>query len=350
MNIRRFESELQLNSGLIIPASAKPGYALVTDWVGNAAWQDKTPPNIQPGFLGLVGPGSTISATLPGTTSLTPTFTGYPGADFAYWNNAINGASGLIKGVLPASLPALPLTVSPVSGNFLYVALVAQAPIVHEGDVTPSLSWLHTSATSRSTANLAAADQFTFQPAETFGTLSYSLILWDGIVWNNGGNYSFVAGTPASGSPIPATGRDRRPWARGAHGDVFYAPGSNYTTTNTAALAAVDATNLALRLEISAPALEFEFKTAGYVRGGQDVVMAMMLDGVTSIAGDNFFVASNATELPWYLRVFYSNLAAGSHRFEPGWFVTGSTATLVNRWWSVRVREILQPATNNGTA
>lgn len=354
MNTRRFEPVVQLDSGLIIPKNNLPGYALVTDWAGNAAWQDKTPPNIQPGFLGVVGGGNIIQATLPGTTSLTPTFTGYPGADAAYWNNVINGASGLIKGFLPASLPALPLTSFPVSGNFLYVALVAQAPVVAEGGTTPSLSWLHTSATSRSTAALAAADQFTFQPAEspTYGTLSYSLILWDGIVWNNGGNYSFVAGTPASGSPIPALGRDRRLWANGYNN---YAVGNALSVasgTSTNAWAAMTS-NLQLRVECSGAPMEFDLDAFIYGSSGSGIYGYIGLMADSAPFGYYYQIAPGSTggNGPNQHFKWRWSPGTGSHLISPAWFPVNGQLTLGGAWCEFAVLErAIASLSTNGTA
>ena len=296
-SIRRFEPTVQLDCGLIIPASAAAGKVLTSDASGNATWQTgagaqyaatfgdgvstsytithnlgtrdvdvnvyqaATPYNaiqcgianatlntvtltfvtapaanslraivqaggssiifptlptvwtdeLQPGYIGNVNTGPITAAINAGTAALT--FTNWPVGDVAYFMPPAAG-SPLIRSTVPVAPTTITCPTTAGMYSYVYVLL---GPTVNG---VATLGW--SIGTPRASAALAAAD------AQGAAATTTGLLIWDGIVLNTGGVYSLVT----SGLFQNASGRDRRPWARGAQASVALAFTTNSLTWN----------------------------------------------------------------------------------------------------------------------
>lgn len=144
------------------------------------------------------------------------------------------------------------------------------------------------------------------------------------------------------------TGRDRRPWARGAFAYIVRTSGDISLGTLPANL---DTANLALRIECSGVPLELSLvgalvlgSEAANARLGFNVTGAEELTSGYPVAGE---LAPN-----FNLNYLYVP-AAGSIVFRPrGWQSGGSTATVkgLSPPLLFTVREVRTPNANNGTA
>lgn len=308
-------------------------------WNGSA-WAPVYPSDsaLQPGFVGYVN-GGVLSAAIASGGGLT--FTNWPANDWVY-TVATYLNTGLIRGLVP-SAPSL--TVSGVtSGDYAYVAvyLTSDTP---GGTATASVSV----GTSRSTAALAAADQAT-STINAYGS-GETIVIWDGVVYNNSGTYSLVAGTPASGATIPATtGRDRRLWARGFNAIVAGSV-SDTTTNQTAPGDAM--TSMYFRAECSGNPCHFELTLRPAGPNGYYIVPALLVDGTGAgedQTGNLWAVAVGSNNSGVTLGFEYTP-AVGSHFFALYWWVTGGTGSLDP--YSIpkfSMRELKVPSSTNGSA
>lgn len=261
------DGDVSLNSHKLTsvtdPTSAQD--AATKNYVDTAAAMDP----LQAGFMGGT---SSITATVNSTTGVL-TFSNWP-TGAVVW---LPTASGLLVRNVMGSAPT-GLTVSGItSSDFAYLAVTLAANTVPGGAPTVALSI----GTSRTTAALAAADQ---RGASNNGT---NVLAWDGIGKNAGGGtpWSLQAGTPASGSVIAAaTGRDRRPWARGAFTRLIKSAATAGTASTT--MVAVDTSTLQARVECSGVPLTFRFMgtLAVPLTAGDGIQVGIWQDG-TSVDG-----------------------------------------------------------------
>lgn len=158
---------------------------------------------------------------------------------------------------------------------------------------------------------------------------------------------------PATSTTVTTANiRDRRPFARGAYWDVTRTAGS-YTTTSTT-FVAIDATNLAPRIECSGVPLLVRLQSAYTANSsaGDTVTFELELDAVAQNRVRE--VASPATAA---LRMataheFRVTPAAGSHIVAVYWKVSGGTGTLqagttTGYTLTMSVEEIVRPNTSN---
>lgn len=314
MTTRRFEPTVQLDSGLVIPTGAAVGLSLMSDAFGGAQWANDNNDALQGGFVGAVNNGVITAAMGSGGTAGQIVFTNWPTGDGVRFPTS---SGPLVRGICPSTpTGGTALTPSGVTpGDYAYIAVGISHPTIPGGTASPYVAY----GPSRTTAALAAADQ---QGAAA--TTLNGLLVWDGIVKNTSGTYTLVAGTPASGSIVPAsTGRDRRPWAGGAFSRIFNLVRVRYLTT-----------------------VAFSAVAAGVLQ------TVIFFDGVpcnTVISTAVPAVAENAL----YLLDEVVAPSAGSHLFEPGWLISGgATVTNVANSYgdNFTVEELLHGNVSNGTA
>lgn len=343
MTTRRFEPTVQLDSGLVIPTGAAVGLSLMSDASGDAQWANDNNDALQGGFVGAVNNGVITAAMGSGGTAGQIVFTNWPTGDGVRFPTS---SGPLVRGICPSTpTGGTALTPSGVTpGDYAYIAVGISHPTIPGGTASPYVAY----GPSRTTAALAAADQ---QGAAA--TTLNGLLVWDGIVKNTSGTYTLVAGTPASGSIVPAsTGRDRRPWAGGAFSRIFNS-GSN-TSTNTVSYSVMDSTKLALRVECSGVLVRVRYlTTVAFSAVAAGVLQTVIFfDGVpcnTIIGTAVPAVAENAL----YLLDEVVAPSAGSHLFEPGWLISGgATVTNVANSYgdNFTVEELLHGNVSNGTA
>jgi hypothetical protein len=142
--------------------------------------------------------------------------------------------------------------------------------------------------------------------------------------------------------------RDRRKWARGAFDRIGRS--AAYTTTSTTPVA-IDSTNLSIRVECSGLPIRLRFLgLANDVTVGGNILFGFFMDGAgidstTTIAQLVGATSSYATVAVEYVAI----PTAGSHVFQPTWFVaagTGSTPSGVPLMFSVE-ELVRQNAVNN---
>lgn len=299
-------------------AGSALGDELFTDASGNTYWGNPGNDTLQGGYLGNVNTGA-ITATINSGTGVL-TFTNWPTADVVW----IRTSGGLL---LRAVVPAAPTpTVSGVTtADYAYVQVHLVPPTTPGGTCTTAI----TIGTSRTTAALAVADQV--GAASTNG----SLLVWDGIAHLASSVWTLVAGTPASGSIIPAaTGRDRRPWAKGA----LYAPAM---TTAGTQVSFTTPPGWAQRIECSGAPMQVEFGFIYAPSGAGNIGVQFVFDSTTE-----FSYTPSESALGWAVMGFPFSPAAGSHLFTCQ--LQNPNAALFGVW--LRIFENLQVNTGNGSA
>lgn len=334
MSVRHFEPTLQLDSGLIIPAGAGLGLQLTSDASGDATWVNDNNDALQAGFVGAVNTG-VITCAMSGSDL---SFTNWPTGDGYYFPTA---SGPLVRAIVPSA----PATIAPsgvTSGDYAYVQVYLTPPTTAGGTATVGYSI----GTSRTTAALAAADQ------RGAAATSTNVLIWDGIVLNTSGTYTLVAGTPASGSIIPAsTGRDRRVWARGYRSTQTVA--GPVTTTSTTFTPV--SSSLVQRVECDGGPVVLTLYGSFYCPySGVSAALVFYEDGTEvsasyqetySYGGSN---QENVTTYEWDLTP-----AAGSHLFQPYWKVSGSATAYIDVTAGTllfRAAEDVRPNATNGTA
>lgn len=298
----------------VMPAAESPalGYELFTDGSGNTYWENPGNDELQAGFLGATNP---VTATINSSTGVL-TFSNFPNNQTAWF---LTSSGVPMRGTTPVTAPSA-LTVSGVtSGDYAYLAMYISCPSTPGGAGAASL----VVGTSRTTAALAAADQVG-AAAQNGKTL-----VWDGIAHLASSVWSLVAGTPASGSIIPAaTGRDRRPWARGARGRIAYVAGASYTISATTPTP-IDTTNLAFRLECSGVPIDYEF-LYDWSSSTAEVLVELFMDGALAGSTGADVAQTDGTAHHRTLRGTVVP-SSGSHLFEPiAWVFAGSGSGLLS--------------------
>lgn len=150
--------------------------------------------------------------------------------------------------------------------------------------------------------------------------------------------------------------RDRRPWARGAYVRILR-NSANYTSTS-ATLAAIDATNLAPRIECTGVPLRISLQVNVFhsvANAFAQIAPAMdgtLVDG--SAAGRwQFYIGPTATTGSWKTLTWTVVPAAGSHVFAPQFaLVTAGTVTLFAAATTpllYTVEELVRQNSSNGT-
>jgi hypothetical protein len=268
-------------------------------------------------------------STSTGALTFTPAVTGViPGF--------VAAASGLLVpvgygGGAQTITPALPATTK-------------YAVIGVEIDTTGAITLVKgvDTATQLNTGTLIAANT----PATSSGKMRIA----DFAVWNNAGVYNFGNHTTVASQGVNWI--DRRPWANGAYSLTSRSTNlggtANYTTSSTA-LAAVDATNLSMRIECTGVPLRCRlfggcssgttFFETGFNVDGANVLLLTQNTGNT---GDIFDIVYD------YLP------AAGSHLVVPVWeagsvnTITLFTAAAGQLQFSLE--ELIKLNANNGAA
>jgi hypothetical protein len=130
--------------------------------------------------------------------------------------------------------------------------------------------------------------------------------------------------------------RDRRQWARGVYWHTIRnqdeGGGTDYTTTSISAVA-IDATNLATRVECSGAPLRVRLTgRAANTAGGNETNFAATIDGVVQDGGAQLiFGASGANTVAPISFVYDVIPSAGSRLIAMYWNVSAGTATLYAR-------------------
>lgn len=338
MSTRHFEPTVQLDSGLIIPAGAGLGLQLTSDASGDATWVNDNNDALQAGFIGTVNTG-VITCAMSGSDL---SFTNWPTGDGYYFPTA---SGPLVRAIVPSA----PATIAPsgvTSGDYAYVQVYLTPPTTAGGTATVGYSV----GTSRTTAALAAADQ------RGAAATSTNVLVWDGIVLNTSGTYTLVAGTPASGSVIPATtGRDRRVWARGA----FFSQTNGSGNTSTAAINTwyLISSNLQSRIECSGAPLRVILQAWGSNSlAGYGAVTTLFIDGVVvSVSGNTILgwvdMNSAGSVGPVGYEFVYTP-TPGSHLLAPYYGCPAGTMTLFTGSGYIQgfsAQELLAPNASNGT-
>jgi hypothetical protein len=171
------------------------------------------PDSLQPGVLGIGTGIGQLTGTIAGAATLT--ISGFPTGDYAW----ILAASGqMVRCSLP--LPTT-FTISGGTGtSYYWLSLRAMAPSFGYGACTYTLVLSAAQTSIANAANLGAGAGGSSIPA------SSEIILWDGVVGYSGGDYTLENASASAGWPNNSTGRDRRPWAKGAHWDGSFETGN----------------------------------------------------------------------------------------------------------------------------
>jgi hypothetical protein len=295
------------------------------------------PDAIRAGVVGITNPG-VISASVASGGALT--FTHWPTGD-AVWLPLPSGL--LVRNVVP-SAPALSLTAAGITtGDCMYVGVVLTATPTPGGTATASLYFFG----NRSTGATAAGDQ---RLASNNGT---NVMMWDGIGQVTGVNYSLIAGTPATGSPIPASGRDRRPWAMGGRAKI-QSSGTNASSSGSS-YAPIDTTHLSLRFESGGSEVRFRYIATINVTANASGGVYESVAFIDNTATGNVTVVQLPVVGAYGLFLIDEEMAvgAGSHLYQPGWLAS-TGATILNGAASFgdsfTIEEIMRPTANNGTA
>lgn len=275
---------------------------------------------------------------------------------------AVTGGSGLITFTLAA---ANPLWVASAAGVLVPVnfgGLVA-ATLLPASLPAANAFWgygieLDTSGTAYLVAAAAqsatAALALTAVNGPALATTAGRVRVLDVAISNVAGVYGLAAS------------RDRRPWARGAYSRISRqanaAGGNDYTYALTTP-AAIDATNLAMRVECSGLPLRIMMRAVVVMTTGHDVRVLPYIDGaapegMTGVAGAaNSAWTQSITSGAYVALVMsydYIPPAPGSRLIVPYWSVTGgTTVTLYADATSPAhfiIEELVRPNANNGAS
>lgn len=330
-----------VNQKVLIAPTGGPdlGFAFLEDASGSTYFTNPGNDSIQAGFL---AGGNPITATINSSTGVL-TFTNYPTSQAAWF---LTAGGVLMRGGTPVASPT-PTVSGVTSGDFAYLALYMTTPTTPGGTAGTSL----VIGTSRTTAALAAADQVG-AAAQTGKTL-----VWDGIAHLASSTWTLVAGTPASGSSIPAaTGRDRRPWAKG------YRDAQNLSgTISTSSATPVVVTGMAQRVECSGATIIVSVSGSLDIGpGAQNADLWVYEDGVQITASKqelfSFLTNWAQVEVPGRCYEYELTPSAGSHLIQMFWANPAGAGSISFSAASgtpsalFRVEEDLRANANNGTA
>lgn len=326
MATKRYEHTVQLDSGLIVPAGAAAGKVLTSDGSGNLTLQTPATSqadNLQSGVMGNVA-STGITVTINSSTRV-PTWSQWPLNDVIWF---LTGGT-FIRGTMPAGPTAA--FDAPAAGKWRYVAIDAVP-----GAYGAACTYLESSSADQTSAANAAA-------APTSVT-SGNIRIWDGIIANTAGVYSLVAGGTGINTIPAATGRDRRPWARGA--SVIQQDTVGRTTASTtlvpisSALAArVECTGVPVCLTLHA---SYMSNTA---IANQEVIF--VIDGSSIDARYTSTIPTGNYVASAHFQDIYTP-AAGSHLWQPYFLVSAGTTTLAQNIYFT-VEEMVRQNTANGT-
>lgn len=343
----------QLNSGLILPKFSALGRSMQSDSFGDVQWANAGEGDpLQPGFMvytptataSIPSGNGTIIATLSGGVF---TFGNIPTGDVVWFRDP--STNQYIRGICP---PPPSLGFTGTGTNFYGVALDLGPPSTPGGlaqwfTVFPNLLNI---GSAQSTAALAAANQ----PAVAPGFIR----VWDGIVGNSPG---LVSGGSGANLIPAATGRDRRPWARGYRNKYDSTP--TYATGSTGVVTPIDATNASFRCEIGAAGVivcELHAGVFSTTSGSSFGAVGWFVDGAaaTSAPGGaspecqivNFAFAGAFTTQVLSVR-HELNVGPGSHLVQAAWYasMSGGQMEITNNF-QMTVNEIIGGYTNNGQA
>ena len=324
-----FTGTVTLPSGIVIPSGAL-GYKLLSDASGNAAWASDNNDAVQAGLVGITNTGVITAAEVSGTL----TFTNWPTGDFVWFQRA---AGVIFRAVMPASTGGS--WTLPGSGKFRYIAADVSMPTTPGGTATLVA---RTAAADQNTALLAAANPIGPQSGG-------DIRIWDGILWNNGGTATLVSAVSNDANCIPAaTGRDRRPWARGANARLLLA--ANPTLAVATTWTAVPL--MSQRIECSGAPLTLKFHGFSWnnnLAGGQ-AYLGWFMDGAYLLNDQLTTVGAAGAWNPGSIETQYIP-NPGSHLFCPAWYMaSGTLLSMLNYLGEFVAKEEITQLANNGTA
>lgn len=160
-----------------------------------------------------------------------------------------------------------------------------------------------------------------------------------------------------AGGVTAANTRDRRPWARGGYSRLIRianaSAGNDYSTTS-AGLAAIDGTNLAVRMECSGVPIRCGLRGRWQITSGVYGIAGFAIDGsavdssASPYGGESYGTAGE----PPLSATWDTVPAAGSHIIQP--MYGGGTSVVILCRATIplvfTVEEIARPNANNGTA
>jgi hypothetical protein len=274
-------------------------------------------------------------------------------ADLAISSTSLNTSTGAITTTVASALPVI---IKDASGNLCPVTFTGKSNAFTPGSLPASTKYAvyglevdvngllyivkgADSSTQLNTGSLIASNS----PAITSGRLRFA----DFALWNNAGTINFSDHTTVASQGVNWI--DRRPWARGYNNAQQRTGVSDYTTSS-ASYGAIDATNLAQRVECTGNQLEIEL--LGFDGGTSAIAIYQIYSDGSGIGGEVYTAAASAYVGGSLCKTYYTP-AAGSHLIVPYWKSGSGTPTLyagTNRQVQFNVREILAQNANNGTA
>jgi hypothetical protein len=348
-----FRDIVELDSGLLIPASAAVGKTLKSDAAGNAAWIDDSNDALQPGVLGSVAStGVTAAVSVAGVL----TFSQWPTNDTIYFRPT---GGPLIRGSMGAAPVGLTLGAITV-GYAAYIAVDAVPPTTPGGACTYVVS----QSAPQATYYLASS------PAQFTAVAAGNIRIWDAVVVNTSGvGITVATGTQVySGTtPVPQSWpvgadlaqRDRRPWARGFYNRYERTTGNYNSAASTPAY--VDSANMVFRFEATGKPFRASLQGlmwSGNAADGQYMFFSYWLDqaamgGATQTQPQWGMVNPNQYNIP--VTFIWDFLPTpGSHIIAPVWWNPNGTSWSLNGSAPSAVfslQEIMAPAyCTNGEA
>jgi hypothetical protein len=274
-------------------------------------------------------------------------------ADLGISSTSLNTSTGAITTTIASATPVIikdasgnlcPVTFTGKSNAFTPASLPASTKYAVYGlevDVNGLLYIVKgaDSSTQLNTGSLIASNS----PAITSRRLRFA----DFALWNNAGTINFSDHTTVASQGVNWI--DRRPWARGYNNAQQQTGVSDYTTSS-ASYGAIDATNLAQRVECTGNQLEIEL--LGFDGGTSAIAIYQIYSDGSGIGGEIYTAAASAYVGGSLCKAYYTP-AAGSHLIVPYWKSGSGTPTLyagTNHQVQFKVREILAQNANNGIA
>jgi hypothetical protein len=294
--------------------------------------------------MGYVNTGP-ITATVSGAGALT--FTNWPTGDTSWIPSAATAYAPLTQATVPAGTGLNVSGLGITSGHYAYVMAYLSPPATSGGTAT---ALLYAYAVGGGDTSVAAAVGHQVV-AQGWAAPANWIIAWDGIVLNTGGVYSIVAGGGTSG--LLTTGRDRRPWARGADDHVTSTAGDS-VGYSSGGFVAVDPA-LSVRVECSGAPLRLWWQGTITGNGQTFGSVGFLMDGAQ--VGDYEQADPNNTGYnSWPVSVETTVACTpGSHLVQAAWRVGGAGETFTlstppNSSTAFGVQELLGVNAGNGTS
>ena len=305
MATRRFEATVQLDNGLIIPASAADGLALQSDGSGNATWHNRQNDALQAGVVASGDCALTITST--------PTYAVAAGTVY------VATSGGVLVRRATTGKSATAITYASAGDTRLDCVTC---------DSTGTINYL--TGTQQASAG-ATLDNRTGAPTIPAG----SQLLWDVLV-------------ASSGTP---TSRDRRPWARGAAAALTITAGTTDISYSGSAWAAISTSSLQMRVECSGVPVFVAIN--GFVSlpaASEYARLGWFVDGAQSGPGTTVAVPSTDGGIVWW-GGWLTGLAARSHLIAPAWASPSNYTITLDFAEPAQfiVEERLNANSNNGT-